>query len=229
MKRQVFIHLDNVIIPEIAENISIQHSGAPNFHIIGIGQLAFPSHKDCRALVIQGQHFNKDWIKKYVEGGWTPREYADWLTKRRDSLEPLSLTVETEVDTLRLDWPQGLIDFAYWEVDSHFTNNIRYSLVIYEFLDHTIGELTQVITTDGNATVEVPSPERADNKPSAGNTHTVVSGEYLYAISRRITSSGNNWRELYELNKTIIHSRATAEHQGRLIFPGQVLTLPEWW
>lgn len=51
-------------------------------------------------------------------------------------------------------------------------------------------------------------------------TYTVVAGDSLSKIAKRTYGDANRWRAIYELNKDIIKN-------PDLIFPGQVLTLPD--
>lgn len=63
-------------------------------------------------------------------------------------------------------------------------------------------------------------------------THTVVTGDTLWAISERHLGSGRNWRSIYEANQEQIEADATAaglfdpDDPGHWIFPGQTFVLP---
>lgn len=50
-------------------------------------------------------------------------------------------------------------------------------------------------------------------------THTVVSGDTLYAISLQATGNGDNWPRLYSANKSVVGSNPN------LIYPGERLSL----
>ena len=56
--------------------------------------------------------------------------------------------------------------------------------------------------------------------PASRRTYTVVTGDSLSKIAKRTYGDATRWRAIYELNKDIIKN-------PDLIFPGQVLTLPE--
>lgn len=58
--------------------------------------------------------------------------------------------------------------------------------------------------------------------PASGSrrTYTVVAGDSLSKIAKRTYGDANRWRVIYELNKDIIKN-------PDLIYPGQVLTLPD--
>jgi len=55
---------------------------------------------------------------------------------------------------------------------------------------------------------------------TATKTHTVESGESLWAIAEAELGSGSRWKEIYELNKDVIGD------DPDVIRPGQELKLP---
>jgi len=61
-----------------------------------------------------------------------------------------------------------------------------------------------------------------DSRPASTSrrTYTVVAGDSLSKIAKRTYGDANRWRVIYELNKDIIKN-------PDLIYPGQVLTLPD--
>jgi cell wall-associated NlpC family hydrolase len=62
-----------------------------------------------------------------------------------------------------------------------------------------------------------PELKTEGSQPVAGDTHTVVHGEWLSKIARHY---GTTWQEIYRLNRDRIED-------PDLIFPGQVLRLPD--
>jgi len=222
MKRMVYIHLNGLILPEAADSIRIETEAPPNSHfIIGIGELAFPSHPGLKTVVIENQQLNRDWIKRFIDGGLTPREYADRLTEMRASLEPLELVIESEIETLQHNFPV-LIDFASWEVETHHENNIRYSLVMYEAKDHRVSTFEQVTAPDGSDAVIAPPPPRPDNRVYPSSPYTVGNGDTLTSITRDLGESA--WEDLYNLNRSTFHRYPP--QGGNVVVPGQQLILP---
>jgi nucleoid-associated protein YgaU len=55
--------------------------------------------------------------------------------------------------------------------------------------------------------------------PPAGRTYTVVKGDSLSKIAKRVYGSANQWKKIYEANKDTIKN-------PDLIYPGQVINLP---
>lgn len=60
----------------------------------------------------------------------------------------------------------------------------------------------------------------SDNAPSA-TTYTVKKGDCLWKIAAKFLDDGSRWREIYNLNKSVIGGNPN------LIYLGQVLKLPE--
>lgn len=71
------------------------------------------------------------------------------------------------------------------------------------------------VTGGSSSTAPAPAPER----PAAGQTYTVVKGDSLSKIARRLLGDASLWPRIFEANKSIIKN-------PDLIHPGQVLTIP---
>ena len=62
-------------------------------------------------------------------------------------------------------------------------------------------------------------PAQVDLEADAPATYTVVSGDCLWKIARKLYGTGTRWKEIYEVNRQIIRS-------PQRIYAGQVLTIP---
>ena len=71
------------------------------------------------------------------------------------------------------------------------------------------------VTGGSSSTAPTPAPERA----AAGHTYTVVKGDSLSKIAKRLMGDASLWPQIFEANKSIIKN-------PDLIHPGQVLTIP---
>jgi nucleoid-associated protein YgaU len=67
------------------------------------------------------------------------------------------------------------------------------------------------VKSGSSSTAPTPKPER---------TYTVVKGDSLSRIAKRLYGKANDWKRIYEANKDIIKN-------PDLIYPGQVLKIPE--
>jgi len=237
MERKLHINIEfegrKVRIPEILENIHIGHGNPPNIaNIVSKGPVSYPSYKSVKTITWDNSQFWKEWIERFQPGGMTPRQYVNFLTEIRDSLKPCRLIMESDIET----YPQNmlaLIDFPDWEIRHSEMHDIHYNIVFYEHELHKIDLLNTTQTQDaaGNTITQYTPepPPRISELAKQTETVTVQSGDSLWKISQRITGNGANWRELYNLNKEVIHERAGAYRFGSLIHPGQVLRVPDTW
>ena len=232
MERTVFFWLtnhegDQIILPELMEATDESHSQPPNAHnLVGKGIRYHPSHAAPSILIPRTPILHKHLIDRYIDGGLTPIEYVKWLKNWRQSALPGWVTIESDNPNWDFDAPV-LIDFESHSIEHGQEDNIPYSLTFYEFIDEKVEVIPPTPTGQEYPT---PTPEpRPDTKPPTPRTHTVRSGESLYAITRQFTGSGAGWRELYGLNAELIHRRADPSRQGSLIFAGQELVIPEAW
>ena len=67
-------------------------------------------------------------------------------------------------------------------------------------------------------TASAPPPSAPP--PAATLTYVVVSGDSLSRIAKRQYGDANQWRRIYEANKSVIKD-------PDLIYPGQVLRIPQ--
>lgn len=81
-----------------------------------------------------------------------------------------------------------------------------------DFSDVTGGSFSDVT---GGSSSTAPAPERVE----AAQTYTVVKGDSLSKIARRLLGDASLWPRIFEANKSIIKD-------PDMIHPGQVLTIP---
>ena len=105
-------------------------------------------------------------------------------------------------------------DFTYYEVGGD-VGTIQYSITLKEYRESVV---RQVAVRRNVAVVPQPVPARVTNQAPI-QTHTVVTGDNLYMIARRLLGNSARWPEILEKNRDIISN-------PNLIFPGQVLRLP---
>ena len=226
MQRKVIIHIEpyegeKITIPELFERLVVNQDAPPvPHHIVERGLIYSPSPNVPAVVSLQGLQFWQEWTDRYLEPALSPSEYVQRLNEIRDSRRPVRFVIASDIEAYRMD-EMVLINFREWAVDVKFEDAITYSLDVYKFEPHVIKELE--IDSNGNIT-EKEEP-RDDNRPPNGRTHTVVSGDSLIRIARKFGQPDSAWRELYQLNKDIIHARGNQN----LIFPGQIFNIPETW
>lgn len=100
----------------------------------------------------------------------------------------------------------------------------NYTLTLKEYREVSVRQVTVTIPEETPdtpvATLPIPSEPRVDTTVTP-RTYTVVQGDCLWNIARRIYGDGDLWTKIYEANKTVIGGNPN------LIYAGQVLTIPE--
>ena len=115
-----------------------------------------------------------------------------------------------------------VIDNFEYDHSAGTEEDIAYRLQIKKYVPYGVKLIeTQAIN---NTTVRVTSPNvEIPQITSNQKTYKVQQGDSLWYIAKACTGNGNDWPNLYELNKAVIGSNPN------LIKPGQVLTLPTDW
>ena len=99
--------------------------------------------------------------------------------------------------------------------------DIYFKLEIKKYVPY--GVKTVKVSLSGLAAARATSTSNSNAAGGSLKTYTVVKGDCLWNITRAATGNGARWRELYNINKSVIGSNPN------LIYPGQVLTLPSGW
>ena len=150
-----------------------------------------------------------------------PQFYIDFFNKIQREKKPCRLII-TDTNVNMLVSIQSF-DYSYQAGD----DDINFDLELKEFKEHTIKILTNQVQARNNSssvqkTVINSVTSGNSNRPIERNiprTYTVVRGDNLWNIAKRYLGNGNRYTEIYNLNRNKIRN-------PRLIYPGQVLTLP---
>lgn len=152
------------------------------------------------------------------EGFPTPWECIETLKRWRDSRRPMRLTITGTP----INYAMTIRDLTYDAERSGHVGDIYYSFTLKEYRFVTFNKLVETpIVSAQSVKVEKVTP-RPNPKPPAPKTYTVVRGDTLWKIAAKpnVLGNGNRWRELYEMNKSVIGKNPN------LIYPGQKLRLP---
>ncbi|MCL2355592.1 MAG: LysM peptidoglycan-binding domain-containing protein [Defluviitaleaceae bacterium] len=229
MERPVILHIEsplgNLEIPELFSRIDVIQDAPPiEHHIVEKGLVYAPSYAVPPMYSIADLQFWSEWIDLYTTDPKSPREYLDKLQEIRESRKPVRFIIESdEYTTYPVNFP-ALINLRQYSIVNGEEHDIHYALDIFKFEEHAMKEL-DVEISGGEVVVREPESPRIDERPPHPRTHVVVSGDNLTRIARQFGQPDAAWRELYTLNKEIIHARGNQN----LIFPGQEFIVPENW
>ena len=193
-------------IPINPEKLKIESSsGNKTEESLGLGEIN----------IIKARKLKEIEIESFVVGKEDVDKFLSFIATIRLDKKPCRLIV-TDLDINML---VSIEDFEN-ETRAGEEEDVYYTLGLKEWVDYSPKRV--VVQTSPQQPVKVETP-RVDNKKPSPKAYTVVSGDSLWKISKRMTGNGNKWGELYNLNKKVIGSNPSR------IYPKQVLNIPKGW
>jgi nucleoid-associated protein YgaU len=180
-------------------------------HVVSLGEIIVPGTPKLAAWEVHSFFWAAmDTVK--------PNDRVAVISRMSASKAPIRFVVEgLNVDLL------ALIKEFEWDVRAGEEEDVYYTLRFSEYLFYGARTVEVKAAKDGAVFLEQCPPPRVDNSPPAPQTYTVLKGDSLWAITRKL--GGDSWQSLYALpeNKGIIGNNPN------IIKPGQTLKIPEGW
>lgn len=197
-----------------------------SYDIIGKGKVAIPTGvglATCSWESVFPGAYRTD--KSLLHGSWIkPETYQKTLTDWKKKKTKLNLLVVGYPINMNV----YLTDFS--AAPSGAFGDIAYTISFTEARTITV----KSSSSTGSASSNNASKPRSEKKSSS---YTIKSGDTLWSIAKKTLGSGSRWKEIYNLNKSIIESTARkrwkaagknrGSENGRWIFPGTKLRIPE--
>lgn len=95
--------------------------------------------------------------------------------------------------------------------------DLAVSLTLKEYRPYGAKRVNIIQIREGAAATR--EGEKREGEPEKTSAYTVVKGDCLWLIAKRLLGNGSRWQEIYDLNRSRISN-------PNLIYPGQVLTIP---
>lgn len=149
----------------------------------------------------------------------SPKRYIsmlqEWKTSKkivRVIITDMNINLAMLIDELSYSMKEGDEDIYY-----------TLSFSEYRTLNVPSVNITTKVRTNGLS-------ERPNTAPSGGS-HTVVSGDTLWAIAKKTYGNGAQYTKIYSVNSGTIEAAAkshgkSSSNNGHWIYPGTVLTIP---
>ena len=209
-----------MVIPINPESITVSRASASKTeNVIGVGDISIPQTNSLATIEIASAFF-RYWMDAHPETQQyrTTKEYADWFKTWQLSNFPAQWTVE------ELGYNLWVTCEAFdYTVKAGEEDDVYYSLSLQEYREYGAKVISIASAASEGAVAPPPEPPRIDASPPVPQTYTVVSGDNLSSIARRLSGSDANWQALYAENKVVIGNNPN------LISPGMVLVVPTDW
>lgn len=212
----------NLTIPINPEEISVNRSADnEDINIIGLGKATRKGEPGLATFTIdsffpgQNSYFYTGVLPKtcveFIKEIWNTDNTNNNVAKIVSLGLPIEINMYFVIENFEYDHKAGEEDDIY------------YTLEIKEYIPY--GAKTVDVQLSGLAAARASSTSNSAGSGSSGSnkTYTVVRGDCLWNITKKYTGNGARWRELYNLNTSVVGSNPN------LIYPGQVLTLPSGW
>lgn len=203
-------------IPWLPEEIAYKSGGTTmaTYEIMNKGEVAVPTGSGLASCSWSSTFPGKNRTdRSMLRGGWkSPEHYHKILEYWKVNGTPLRVLVTgfpINMNVILENYEaKAAGGFGDWEYDVSFLED-------------------RDITISSNAAKKT-STKRAAQKIT---THTVKSGDTLWALSKKYLGAGSKWKTIYNANKSIIEKTAKkhgkkSSSNGHWIYPGTKLKIP---
>jgi hypothetical protein len=191
-----------------------QSASNEKVQIVGLGNIVVKKDRGLRSLSIES-FFPSTNNQFYT--GVSPKTCVDFINKIWASEKIPRIVTEGLPINLNMFF---VIDEFNPDNKAGEEEDIYYTLSITEYIPYGAKIINMQGTTNNGI---ISSLNRVDTKPLINQVYTVVSGDSLISITKKITGNSSSWKELYNENTAVIGNNPTT------LTPGVKLTLPESW
>lgn len=200
-------------LPVNPEKITIKRgSNNDKISIAGLGEITIIQDRKAVEFSFSSffpaSYFSGAKVKKIIPPLTIIKKIASWQENKKP--------VHFVVTQCGIDIYCSIESFSYSESGGDI-GSYEYSITLKEYREITVRKIS-VDTSTQKATVK-NTQQRVDNTQNP-KTYTVVSGDCLWNIAKKFYGNGSQYTKIYEANKKTIGSNPN------LIYPGQVLTIP---
>lgn len=209
-------------------------SSSATVEIEGLGQVSVPKKPDLARIRIESFFWHE--TNSVFGFNLTPAfMYVNWLEKWQESRKPANLIVT------RLNYSMQVTCESFThEIRAGEEEDVYYTLELQEYRPHKAKKiglpydedlLQKIQNITGEAfspvLVDIPLPTRnSTRKKSYTNPYVCAKNETLSAITKKITGSSDDWKSLYDENKSELGDMLENENG---IAENTKLTLPQSW
>lgn len=170
------------------------------------------------------------WAVYHYTSFWHPSNFLERFEIFKTSLKPFDFVVARKwQDGTGLNFRTNMkVTLESYTITEEAENGkdiiVEIKLKQYKpFGTKTITIQQETATATSSTTREEPAVQEV--------TYTIVSGDTLWGIAKRLLGDGAKWQSIYDLNKDVIEAAAVSHGKassstGHWIYPGTVLKMP---
>lgn len=163
--------------------------------------------------------------------------YFDQFTKVKENKQSFRFIVARSTPAGTRTWDTNLLvaleDFGLVE-DADNGDDVLVSFKLKQYKVYGAKQLTNNAQTLKPSTTSTSENSRSnESKDTTKNqTYVVKSGDCLWSISKKFYGNGENWKTIYDSNKSLIEATAkkhgkNSSSNGHWIYPGTELIIPK--
>lgn len=205
---------EKIQLPVNPETINIKRgSNNDKINVTGLGEIIImqgrPAIQFSFSSFFPASYFPGAKVKKITAPLTIIKKIASW----QESKKPVHFIVTR----CGINLYCSIEDFNYSESGGD-VGTYEYSLSLKEYREITVRKVNVDVLTSKAAVSNTKQRVDNTNKP---RTYTIKSGDCLFNIAKKYYGNGSQYTKIYEANKSTIGSNSN------LIYPGQVLTIPD--
>lgn len=214
-----------ITIPVNPEKLSIARTASnSNIDILGIGKATRKGEPGLPTTKISSFFPSKN---SYFSKGVSPKTYIDfineiWNTENVNNNVAKIVTIGLD-NNLNMYFVIDNFNYDYNAGD----DDVSFTLSIKQYIPYGVklvqSQSTGMATARATSTTSTEINAESETPTTPARTYTVVRGDCLWNITKKYTGDGSRWKELYDLNKSVLGANPN------LIYPNQILTLPVGW
>lgn len=218
------VYLDDLMLPIAPQKIQIKVNGQnETANLINgdeINIIKAPGLKDISfdAVIPQSAYPFASYSGGYGSAG----EFLERMEELKENKGPFSFIVIRDTPAGSFHDTNIMVTLEDYKVTDDVKEgfDIAVAFNLKEYRNYGTKKVNFTIIPDAAVPAGSLETERAaDSAPSAGS-YTVVKGDCLWSIAKKLLGNGARYTEIYELNRDKIR-------KPNLIYPGQVLNMPQ--
>jgi LysM repeat protein len=188
-------------------------------------EIAFPVTRGLREIRFTAMLPQVRYPFAVYEGGFKcGNNFLSQIRKLKDSGKPVRFIIVRKTPQGQTR-PSTNINVVISQIHSSETavdgSDINAAITLVQYRDFSVKKVKS------KSSVKKSSPTLPAGSKKKVKKHKVVKGDSLWLIAHRLLDNGNRWKEIYNLNKSLIDTRNKGTgNPSHTIYPGQELRIP---